>query len=413
MALPCAAHSDAPTMTTPIVASGPHFPLLISLTGGPPACRDRSQSSRPPETTLPPAQGFPQDVSLTAPLLPMLAPGLHWPVDTRRLPLTASAGEKAARHARYIATPFPTSASSTSRRFPPNPFHPLENPNCAARETYLARSPAMSKPQDADIEAAVPAVAEKGAKAGQAPAAAAGKKKKPTPAAAAAEAEAEAPTKKVAEEEDPRLRWAFVRKVYAILSLQFALTAAVSIVACYVRAIPRFFVDGPAAAVWPVFVFILLSPLIGAPRFLPLSSPPYCLGEKHPTNLVLLGVFTLCCSLSIAVSTSTTLVSVVGLTLFTFWAVKKGYEFTFMFPFLFTCLHVLLVYIIIQIFFPLGRVGMTIYGLLATLVFSGFIVFDTHMLLKRHTYNEYVIAAISLYLDVINLFMAQMSLSIQ
>ena len=29
--------------------------------------------------------------------------------------------------------------------------------------------------------------------------------------------------------------------------------------------------------------------------------------EKHPTNLVLLGVFTLCCSLSIAMTTSTSL----------------------------------------------------------------------------------------------------------
>ena len=61
----------------------------------------------------------------------------------------------------------------------------------------------------------------------------------------------------------------------------------------------------------------------------------------------------------------------------------------------------------------MGRVGITIYGFLATLVFSGFIIFDTHMLLKRHTYNEYVVAAIALYLDVINLFMAQMSLSFQ
>ena len=61
----------------------------------------------------------------------------------------------------------------------------------------------------------------------------------------------------------------------------------------------------------------------------------------------------------------------------------------------------------------MGRVGITIYGFLATLVFSGFIIFDTHMLLKRHTYNAYVVAAISLYLDVINLFMAQMSLSFQ
>jgi FtsH-binding integral membrane protein len=141
-----------------------------------------------------------------------------------------------------------------------------------------------------------------------------------------------------------------------------------------------------------------------------------------------------------------TAVAVLGLTLFTFWAVKKGYDFTFMFPFLFTCVNVLLVYLVIQvcfpdnnatflfltrsiflrathlsgiqcnvaihwtsqIFFPLGRFGITIYGFLATLVFSGFIVYDTHMLLKRHTYNEYVVAAISLYLDVINLFMAQM-----
>ena len=61
----------------------------------------------------------------------------------------------------------------------------------------------------------------------------------------------------------------------------------------------------------------------------------------------------------------------------------------------------------------MGRVGITIYGFLVTLVFSGFIIFDTHMLLKRHTYNEYVVAAIALYLDVINLFMAQMSLSFQ
>lgn len=65
-----------------------------------------------------------------------------------------------------------------------------------------------------------------------------------------------------------------------------------------------------------------------------------------------------------------------------------------------------------QICFPLGRVGMTIYGCLGTVLFSAFIVFDTHQLIKRHTYNEYVIAAISLYLDVINLFMAQLSFSV-
>lgn len=128
-------------------------------------------------------------------------------------------------------------------------------------------------------------------------------------------------------------------------------------------------------------------------------------------------------------ATILTAAAVIGLTLFTFWAVKRGYEFSFMFPFLFTSLVSLLVYLIIQVpslsrdtiffistyaciiaymthgvtcwawtiqlCFPLGRVGATIYGFIATPVFCGFIVFDTHMLLKRHTYNEYIVAAIS------------------
>jgi FtsH-binding integral membrane protein len=114
-------------------------------------------------------------------------------------------------------------------------------------------------PEARDLEAAVPA----------APAAAAAAEAK----AAAAQQQAAPAAKKVAEEEDPRLRWAFVRKVYGILSLQFALTAAVAAVACLVRPIPRFFAYGPPAAVWPTFIVILVSPLIGAcarlrfPRF--------------------------------------------------------------------------------------------------------------------------------------------------
>lgn len=51
-------------------------------------------------------------------------------------------------------------------------------------------------------------------------------------------------------------------------------------------------------------------------------------------------------------ATILTAASVLGLTLFTFWAVKRGYDFTFTFPFLFTCLVVLLMYITIQVRLP-------------------------------------------------------------
>jgi protein lifeguard len=53
----------------------------------------------------------------------------------------------------------------------------------------------------------------------------------------------------------------------------------------------------------------------------------------------------------------------------------------------------------------LGKVATTIYGCLGALVFSGYIIYDTDNLIKRHSYDEYVLAAISLYLDVINIFM--------
>ncbi|BAS86836.1 Os03g0795800, partial [Oryza sativa Japonica Group] len=59
-----------------------------------------------------------------------------------------------------------------------------------------------------------------------------------------------------------------------------------------------------------------------------------------------------------------------------------------------------------QIFFPLGKISEMIYGGLASLVFSGYIIYDTDNIIKRYTYDEYVWAAVSLYLDVINLFLA-------
>lgn len=68
--------------------------------------------------------------------------------------------------------------------------------------------------------------------------------------------------KVAAEEEDPRLRWAFVRKVYCILALQFAATAAIAVVAWAVRPIPRFFAAGSLAS-WLVYLAILLCPFIG------------------------------------------------------------------------------------------------------------------------------------------------------
>ncbi|KAJ4755858.1 Bax inhibitor-1 family protein [Rhynchospora pubera] len=215
--------------------------------------------------------------------------------------------------------------------------------------------------------------------------------------------------------EDPKLRWAFIRKVYTILSAQFAFTAAVAAVGAFVKPIPVFLLSHTPAA-WAVYIVVLLLPLL-------VMWPMLVYREKHPLNIILLALFTVCISLSVGISSALvggravlqaailTAVVVVGLTLYTFGAVRRGQDFTFLFPFLFCCLLVLVVYCLMQIFFPLGKLAHTIYGCMGTLVFSGFIIYDTERLIKRHTYNEYVFAAISLYLDVINLFMSSLAFS--
>lgn len=62
-------------------------------------------------------------------------------------------------------------------------------------------------------------------------------------------------------------------------------------------------------------------------------------------------------------------------------------------------------YITLQMFFPMGKTSTMIYGCIASIIFCGYIVYDTDNLIKRYGYDEYIWASIALYLDVINLFL--------
>lgn len=64
----------------------------------------------------------------------------------------------------------------------------------------------------------------------------------------------------------------------------------------------------------------------------------------------------------------------------------------------------------VQILFPLGRLSLMIYGCLASIIFCGYIIYDTDNLIKRYSYDEYIWAAVSLYLDIINLFLALLTI---
>ncbi|KAJ9537687.1 hypothetical protein OSB04_030420 [Centaurea solstitialis] len=203
-----------------------------------------------------------------------------------------------------------------------------------------------------------------------------------------------------------QLRWGFIRKVYGILAAQMVLTTAVSFLTVLYAPINDLLRGNSGLLLFFVFLpFILLWPL-------------HVYQQKHPLNFVFLGLFTASLSLTVGVSCANTdgkivlealiLTSAVvsSLTAYTFWASKKGKDFSFLGPILFTSLIILLVTTFMQMFFPVGPTSNAIIGGLGAVVFSGYIIYDTENLIKRFTYDEYIWASVTLYLDILNLFLA-------
>ena len=75
-------------------------------------------------------------------------------------------------------------------------------------------------------------------------------------------------------------------------------------------------------------------------------------------------------------------------------------------PYLFGALWVLILFGFMAMFFP-HTSGIELgYGIVAALIFSGYILVDTQLVMRHYHVEEEIAAAISLYLDVINLFLA-------
>lgn len=73
-------------------------------------------------------------------------------------------------------------------------------------------------------------------------------------------------------------------------------------------------------------------------------------------------------------------------------------------------LVILMIAGICMIFFPYNKYAMIGYGAAGALIFSMYIVYDTQLMMGgKHKYSvspeEYIFAALSLYLDIVNLFL--------
>ncbi|CAI9118385.1 OLC1v1019950C1 [Oldenlandia corymbosa var. corymbosa] len=213
--------------------------------------------------------------------------------------------------------------------------------------------------------------------------------------------------------ENPQMRWAFIRKVYLLLCIQLLISFGVGCVMFFNTTIKYFMVTtriGIAILIASAVFTIILCLTMG------------CFMKKHPWNYVLAVLFTLCMSILIGVACAfkrgeivlqaagLTVLITVGLTLFTFWAAKRGYDFSFLGPFLLCAMLILIAFSFIRMLFPTGRLGSLIAGCAAALVFSAFIIYDTDEVIKRFDYDEYLLAATSLYTDIINIFLAFLSI---
>jgi len=198
-----------------------------------------------------------------------------------------------------------------------------------------------------------------------------------------------------------QVRLGFIRKVYGILSAQLMLTTVTAAIFMFTEPIRNFVHQSPGML------------LIGTILSLGLIIALMIKRKETPTNFYLLGAFTLCEAYTIGTVVTffdqfvvleaflLTAGTTIALTVYTFQSKK---DFSLWGAGLFNILWVLLMAGFVQILIPseILHVGIAILG---AIVFSCFIVFDTHLLIHKLSPEEYIVAAINLYLDIINLFL--------
>jgi len=251
---------------------------------------------------------------------------------------------------------------------------------------------------------------------------------------------------------DKTIRRGFIRKVYSILSLQLIVTGG--IIVYFVFLLPQHYHDPQCheheIEDWEVaqlvdknnsdiskeeyktfqekcdkvrFALSHMWMMWGsAGMAVVVMIPMVCvktLRVQVPINFILLGLFTLFEGVSlgmismlydvdaVVIAAGITTGIVLALTVFSF---QTKWDFTAMGGILVCVLFGLVIFGFVMIFVPYNKYLQMVYGGAGALIFSLYLVYDTQMMLGGdHKYSispeEYVFAALALYLDIINIFL--------
>ncbi|XP_067023457.1 protein lifeguard 4-like [Acropora muricata] len=196
------------------------------------------------------------------------------------------------------------------------------------------------------------------------------------------------------------IRLGFLRKVYGILTAQLSLTIIVAAIFMYTESIKSVVQSRPELL---IVAFVLSFGLMIGLMFK---------RKEHPTNMYLLLAFTLSEAYTIGTLVTfydqvlvleafvLTMATTLALTIYT---MQSKRDYSSWGAGLFTLVWIFVLAGFLQFFFH-SETFELVYAIAGALLFSAFIVFDTHMLMHKLSPEEYVLASINLYLDIINLF---------
>ncbi|KAL8448999.1 hypothetical protein Emed_003351 [Eimeria media] len=208
------------------------------------------------------------------------------------------------------------------------------------------------------------------------------------------------------------IRHGFIRKVYGIITAQLLLTTIVASLLLFVPGGIRWAKEFSSPVVIASTVTMIVTSLV-----LMCSSARV----RYPYNYLLLLFFTVSEALlvgvvcafytvqSVAFALGGTVVVTTGLTLF---ACQTKYDFTSCTGLMYILCLNLLVFGLLAMF--LGTWAQVLYSSLALIIFSFYLVVDTQLILGRGQLrleeDDYVVAAVMIYMDIINIFLTLLRL---
>ena len=197
-------------------------------------------------------------------------------------------------------------------------------------------------------------------------------------------------------------RLTFIKKVYSLLAMSMG-TAAVG---AYLGSGPLLLLVAPNMMLFFILQFALIIFASFASR-------------RPGLNMVALFSFTTVSGLTLgpllyqvgpsiaAEAFALTAITFAGLSLYVVYSRK---DFSFMSGFLMTGLIVVIVGGLLNMFFIQSGMMHFMMSGASVLLFSGFILYDTSNILRYYGTDEYVSATLALYLDILNLFIALLSI---